>query len=296
MSDIEEKIRELFNNRKRTERLLLLEKARRGLPRNSLVFIGIANIAGYSWCGMGSLFKSKEDEILTFRAYLQDRLQYSLELGRFVKSPKKQKDWLDIGNDITFKEIEQLLKSRSQRFSGSAPRYVEGEEDGIPTLVYADNLSPEDWKSLSKGEDQKLRGQQFHRGKAERYPSIHWNFAWDKYVVGGFPDGITDRFVYEYKTTRNLGLLRYIKPVAHNQADLYGFFFKRDEKRVQVYIVDEERNETWQERVNKNQAETILGKFRRVDAGELPLPPQAWKCKSCEFKVACPIKPPSSTT
>ena len=290
MKNTEAKIRELLSDRKRIVSLLIFEKERRGLSKESLVFLGTANVADYSWCAMQSLFKSRREEADFFGAYLQDRLRYSLELGRIEKLPETQADWLDIGNDITLGDIERLLKSPFRQSLASGPRYVEIEKDGITTLVYADDLSPDELKSLPKIKDPKLRGEQLEKAKAERYPSIRWNFAWEKYVVVGIPDGITDRFVYEYKTTRNLGLLRYMKPVAHNQADLYGFFFKRDEKRIQVYIIDKNKTETWQDRVNKKQAETILEKFRRVDAGDLPLPPKEWKCKRCEFVLECPIR------
>jgi hypothetical protein len=80
-----------------------------------------------------------------------------------------------------------------------------------------------------------------------------------------------------------------VKPVAVKQADLYGFFFGRDEKRIQVYIVDKDETLTLQDRVNKNQAETILEKFKRADAGDLPLPPEEWKCKRCGFALECSI-------
>lgn len=287
MKDIERKIRESLTDRKLTESLLLLEKERKGASKDNLLFLGMANIAGYSWCAMQSLFKSRKDEIGFFIAYLKDRLLYSLELERITELPKRNEDWLEIGNDITLDDIENLLKSNSRQSAHLGTRYVELEKDGIPTLVPSDNLSPDEVNNLSKTVDPKLRGEQLEKVKAERYPSIRWNFTWDKYVIIGVPDGITDRFVYEYKTTKNTGTLRYLKSVVHNQADLYGFFFNRNEKRIQVYIIDIDKTETWQEKINKNQAKAILKKFRRVDAGELPLPPKEWKCKRCEFLSNC---------
>ena len=45
------------------------------------------------------------------------------------------------------------------------------------------------------------------------------------------PDGIADRFVYEFKSTKEL---KRMKPVAERQADLYGYFFRRKFKRIQI--------------------------------------------------------------
>jgi hypothetical protein len=77
-----------------------------------------------------------------------------------------------------------------------------------------------------------------------------WNFEWRGYVFVGVPGGITDKYVYEFKTTKS-GILNYSKVVAHQQADLYGFFFDRPKKRVQVLMVDTGEIETWDEKVDE---------------------------------------------
>jgi len=59
VKDIQAKITELLTDRKGIESLLSFEKARRGAPKDSMVFIGMANIAQYSWCAMQSLFRSR---------------------------------------------------------------------------------------------------------------------------------------------------------------------------------------------------------------------------------------------
>src|SRR5262249_9780357 len=73
------------------------------------------------------------------------------------------------------------------------------------------------------------------------------------------------------------------------QADLYGFFFRRPKKRVQILLVEEDATETWDEPVNGANAENTLASFARVDSGELPQPPPAWKCRLCDFRASCPI-------
>lgn len=305
MKDIERKIRELLADRNRIESMLLLEKERKGVSKDNLLFLGMANIAGYSWCAMQSLFKSRKDEIGFFIAYLEDRLRYSLELDRIAELPSDNNDLLKIGSNITFKDIQRLLKEKTKRAGGISDIITYAieftNENGVRVAIINPDLPLEEkqwhekqakFKNLrvaSPEEFPKVRGEFWGTTKAEKYPTIRWNFEWGKYVLVGVPDGITDKFVYEFKTTRNTGLLRYIKPVAHNQADLYGFFFKRGEKKIQIYIVDSDRIETWQDRINKSQAEAILEKFSRVDTGELPLQPKNWKCKHCEFKPKCPL-------
>jgi len=126
----------------------------------------------------------------------------------------------------------------------------------------------------------------------EQYPSIRWNFDWKEYIVVGIPDGITDRFVCEFKTSdKSLGFFRkWVWPVAMAQGDLYGHFFRREEKRVQVLLEREGRIETWQLGVDQKGALDTLERFRRVERRKKdPVPPAEWKCRRCEFKWKCAL-------
>ena len=58
-------------------------------------------------------------------------------------------------------------------------------------------------------------------------------------------------------------------------------------KRVQIYIVDEEITETWNESVDVTRAIDTLNKFKDVVEGIEPLPPKKWKCNNCAFKKEC---------
>lgn len=136
----------------------------------------------------------------------------------------------------------------------------------------------------------KLRGEIQQMIRAERYPTIRWNFVWHDYVVVGVPDGITDMFVYEFKNTASRFLCNYfIKPVALAQADLYGYFFRRGRKRVQIYVTEDGSTQTWDEAVSEERALETFSSFERISKGELAKPPKAWKCRSCEFTSSCPI-------
>jgi CRISPR/Cas system-associated exonuclease Cas4 (RecB family) len=283
---------------RRINELLRLWKIKRGVSESQLVFIGMANVANYYWCAVKSLLRSKGNEIEFFTAYLSDRISYSFELGLTSDMPTSVDGLLTVGEGIEFSDIERLLRKKA----GDHKRLITGaveDKDGKEVMVINPDIPAELKEELK--EDAKvrgihvidleeypmLRGMLIEGTRGEDYPSIRWNFKWGNYVVVGMPDGITDAFVYEFKTTRNEFLKRYIKPVALIQADLYGYFFKRGKKRVQIHIMEENRTETWEEDVDKANAMRMLSSFERVDKGEKPLPPKEWKCKSCELRVMC---------
>jgi len=294
-------------------KLLLLEKERRGIDYRQLLFVGMADIAGYYWCAMKSLLKNTEMETAFFGAYLQDRLVYSHQLGHIDRLPKKIEEWLEFGDEIRFEDIEVLLRKkaedRTSRPSTSEIRieFIDHmDDDGIVIRLINPKLSPQE-KEYYEQEAQakgirafswdspmappKLRGEMMQVTKAEHYPTIRWNFAWRNYMVVGVPDGITESFVYEFKTTRSSFLANYyLKPVALAQADLYGYFFRRPNKRVQIYIMDEGKTQKFDEPVSEQNALKTLSDFERLDKGELPKLPKPWKCKRCEFADSCPVK------
>jgi CRISPR/Cas system-associated exonuclease Cas4 (RecB family) len=120
----------------------------------------------------------------------------------------------------------------------------------------------------------------------EIYPTIRWNFKWHDYVIIGVPDGITKDFIYEYKRST---LSPYQLVVASTQADLYGYFFKRKRKRVQVYVKQHNYLKTYDEPVDEERALDALTKFEKVEKGEMPPPkPAEWKCRKCEYRTSCP--------
>ena len=302
MKKLEQKLNELLCSQQDLEKLLCLEKEMRGVDKEKLVFLGMANIAEYYWCAMKSFYKSKEGELGFFGAYLEDRIHYSYKLGLIEHIPKDKKKLLQIGNEISMSYIEKLLKEKSKSYiDGIRMAVTITDNNGIKVMVINPALSVEDrehWEGRAKIEGirvadleefPKIRGNFLQDSKAEDYPSIRWNFDWNDYVIVGVPDGITDSFVYEFKTTRNRFLMSFVKPVARTQADLYGFFFGRQKKRFQIYIVDEDVIETFDSEIDKNGAEGVLNKFKNVYEGFTPIPPKPWKCKKCEYKDACKL-------
>jgi len=295
----------LLGDKENLERLLHLEKQRRGVSKDVLVFIGMADVAAYYWCAMKSLYKNREMELTFFATYLYDRISYSLQLGLIKDLPQSPEKILEIGDEIEFSDIERLLAERSaSKITRIAIETTNASGDRI--MVVNPVFSLEEFDFLKQwAKDRKaqvvsldeapptVRGEIIADAKAEQYPTIRWNFAWDRYVVVGVPDGITSEFVYEFKSTRNRFLMNFLKPVALTQADLYGYFFKRNRKRVQIYVIEEDKTETWDTAVDTIRAESVLVKFKEMEMGFIPTPPRAWKCKSCEFAKSCILRPPN---
>jgi len=299
------------------KKLLCLEKRRRGVKENDLVFLGTANIASYYWCSAKSLYTSIEDEPRFFHVYLIDRIIYSFKLNRLRTIPTSYEELLEIGNDIEFDDITKLLK---QEIEQSESQATTNPHKGISTITTVDKNGnkvilinpylPEDelhfWIEYAREENIRIvdlkeappitRGMLLETIHAEQYPTIRWNYAWDKYVIISAPDGITDKFVYEFKTTKSRFMMPFIKPVAFTQADLYGYFYKRKEKRVQIYVVEENETLTWTLNVDVNNVKSVLEKFKAMDNGTIPPPPKVWKCKSCEFNDICIIKKKKNKT
>jgi CRISPR/Cas system-associated exonuclease Cas4 (RecB family) len=296
---------ELEMKREKLERLLSLEKERRGVNRGKLVFVGMANVAQYYWCAMQAVLRSRETEFLFFESYLHDRIQYAQDLELIDRLPKSDEALLSVGDEISFSDVEGLLREKAAQFRdarGAVLTEKAIDEHGKTVMVINPYVpvSPQFRERLegdakAKGirianleEFPKIQGKFLQAARAERHPTIRWNFAWEGYAVVGVPDGITDKFVYEFKTTGSRFLMHFNKPVAFAQADLYGYFFKRDRKRVQIYI-KEDAIETWEEEVDETAAIRVLENFKRVDGGWAPPPPKTWKCKSCEFRSVCEL-------
>jgi CRISPR/Cas system-associated exonuclease Cas4 (RecB family) len=260
-------LRDSAKLRDRLEELMRLEKRRLGLDEERLVFVGMANIAEYRWCPRRAILRSREDELMFFASYLYDRLAYSCELGLVRKSPASVSELLAIGDEVELSHVEELLRREAERLKGAV-----GGPRAPPPLT---QLSPIE------------RGRALEELLAERYPTIRWNFRWEGYVVVGVPDGITEDFVYEFKTTQSRFLLQYVKPVAFTQADLYGYFFRRRGKRVQIHVVEEGRTEAWEAPVDEANAVSILRAFKLADEGKPPPPAERWKCRRCKYRGKC---------
>jgi CRISPR/Cas system-associated exonuclease Cas4 (RecB family) len=308
MNDFLSAVERLVSDGRRTAGLLALEKRRRGVIDDRLLFVGVSNIASVRWCPMKAVLKSRAEELMFFSAYLADRLVYARLLGLIDCLPHSDRDLLSAGDEIGMTDVERLLRRLPARTEPEPRAYYEAVGPGGETAwVLSPDLSAVDRthfrelasragvRVLDLEDDPKVRGLVLEEMRAERYPTIRWNFAWERYVVVGVPDGITDDLIYEYKTTRSRYLGGHLLPTALVQADLYGLFFNRTGKRVQLYVVEEDATQTWDRPVDRNAAESALKEFRSVDEERRPRPPrERWKCRRCDVRTVCPICPLSS--
>ncbi len=302
----ETKLEKIVGNEKKLRKLLSLEKRRRGVSDDTLVFVGTSNVANHWWCTQKAVFQSKADEVMFFGIYLSDRITYAHQLGAVINLPTRSDQLLALGRDITLDKIEQLLQEKK----GERDEMQEGvslttlykthiDSEGKTTYLVNPFVSPEEIELIGVPESQLVydlekdpifRGEIYHERSSEKYPTIRWNFQWRYYTVIGMPDGLTDDFVYEYKTTRERFLFNFVKPVAVAQVNLYGYFFCRPRKRLQIYIIDEDRTETFEGAVDLKKAEETLEAFASVDAGGPAYPPKKWKCSKCEFRSTCHVR------
>lgn len=293
----------LTADRKRLERLLALEKKSRGLGADRLAFIGMANVAEHWWCTQKAVLKSRANEGMFFGAYLYDRIMCAHRLELINKLPRRDEALLDVGRELTLADREKLFESNEKDIEVVMEYEGVVDKSGERRAIINPDLPEDQRKSYERmaeakgrrvvsgsvNEEPLLRGERAHLSPPEKYPAFRWAFSWKGYTVVGVADGLTKQFVYEYKTTRNRYLFNFLKPVAFAQADLYGYFFQRPRKRVQIQIIEDTKTETFDEPINATRSEETLAAFARVEGGEPARPPKAWKCRRCEFKVTCPI-------
>jgi hypothetical protein len=305
MDDFLSSVERLISDARRLAGLLALEKRRRGVAGDRLVFVGVSNVAGVRWCPMKAVLKSRTDELMFFGAYLTDRLVHARLIGLIRDLPHDDQGLLKAGDEVGLADVERLLRRLPVRPPPQPWAYQEVVGPGgeaawalNPALSDAERAHCHEMacragvRVIDLEDDPKLRGLVLEEMRAERYPTVRWNFRWGPYVVVGVPDGITDGLIYEYKTTRSHYLGGQLLPVALAQADLYGYFFNRPAKRVQMYVVEEDQTRAWDLPIDRDAAESALQEFQAVDEGRRPTAPrERWKCRKCDVWAGCPVSP-----
>jgi CRISPR/Cas system-associated exonuclease Cas4 (RecB family) len=272
MPDLDALLPESFWDAHRLNSLLAKEKKRRKLAKSDLVFVGMHNVSQFWWCGMYAVLKSRANELEFFAAYLGDRIAYSLVLGRILSIPKKQDELLKVADSLCFREVSMLLTEPEQ-----VKKCISHVKARVEVL------------SQSEKVDQFEGGLEAEAKLAEDHPTFRWHFPHLELVLVGCPDGVTQDTVYEFKATSKQHFIGFTKPVALTQADLYGHFFGRKRKRVQIYVRDAEHIETFDLPVDSSRVMETLAKFVRTTKGELPRPPVKLKCVRCEYREGCAI-------
>ena len=130
---------------------------------------------------------------------------------------------MDMGNDITFQDVETIFKQQNpSNFQDIEADPGDDEIAEAPAGYFPVRQGNKiiGWiKPPEAGNDPFPRGHNRELISSEKYPTFRWNFEWSKFVVIGLPDGITDKFVYEFKSTKKRLLFNKALPFA--QADLY---------------------------------------------------------------------------
>jgi len=303
----DKEIEKILSDEGRVKKLLYLQKQKMGIDQNSLVFVGAANLAKYWWCAMQAVLHSKSEELSFFENYLYDRFSYAKTLIKKYKIPTKNEDILKVGDDITLKDINCLLEKKTVSSDYS---FTMGIEDESQKLMFVpSNVSQEEREILEEQAEidgYKIVTQEnipsvlndlspYSRGNiaenfiSKKFPTIRWNFRIGKYICIAVPDGITKDFVYEFKSVGNEYLLNFTKPIAMVQADLYGHFFKRGKKKVEIFKVKDKTTEIWEEKIDTEKVAYTVEQFTNVEKGKLPKLPISWKCKRCDYQSECPV-------
>lgn len=214
--------------------------------------------------------------------------------GEYDELSEYEREHIDADTLLSF--LEETSDLSSSIFTDTMPHLLEKLRVVIEDALRCGVIDPADILArleeaycLGAEIDPKERGIVLQEIWAKKYPTIRWHFLWGRYVVVGMTDGLTDDFVYEFKTTRARFMFRYVRPVAMAQADLYGMFFQRAEKRLELLSVEEGFLETISAPVNLEYAMETLRGFSAVEEGEPARPPKPWKCRSCEFRPSCPL-------
>jgi CRISPR/Cas system-associated exonuclease Cas4 (RecB family) len=140
----------------------------------------------------------------------------------------------------------------------------------------------------SIGRDRSGVGVGYQLIKSERYNTIEKYFKYKNRIFIGVPDGVTDKFCYEFKSAMNQFWSYFIKPVGITQANLYSFFFKKSNIRVQIYHRDTGKVELIEQACDIEKAKTDLKTVNGLLSGRLkPIPPNKVKCSICEFRRKC---------
>lgn len=265
---------------KRLAALLAIEKRRRGVSDNRIVFCGMADIAQSHWCQQLSVITARQMEPAYFHAYLSDRLSYAHKLGTIKKLPGDDESVLTVVSNISLSlsQIAQLFPET---------------ESSAPELV-ATRPGPR-WHDKGVRDDAMTRGILIEAFTEPRHPSFRWAFPYGDLIVIGAPDGLYQNLAYEFKTTKKRW---YIETAtgkrAKVQVNLYGYFFEREICRLCFSIGEEGIKETCDYRTNREAAERTLLRFSKDVNSNDPVPAAAndpeerRKCKRCDKHDVCP--------
>jgi CRISPR/Cas system-associated exonuclease Cas4 (RecB family) len=220
-------------------------------------FVGVATLAQYWWCDLKSVFLARELSEGNGWTYDTDILRYGKLLGHYPEDSQ----------GVFNKEDRELMLSKEKS---------QGWQDALKKVA---NIKLEGDKDVSTLN---------HWFRAEKHPTIRWEFKLGDYRVIALPDGVGVDFIYGFKVSDS-GFLRYVRGPAIAQASLYTMLFEREKIRLQFYLKDEDRVETVEQPYDKAEVDNTLKYFTDLEMGlKRPFRTKAlWKCRNCEYVVPC---------
>jgi CRISPR/Cas system-associated exonuclease Cas4 (RecB family) len=239
----------------------------RALKKRRVVrYLMVSNIAQQHWCHQFSIYRAVEKEkavellVKELREYPENKRKIKKDIMKYRYISEEE-----------LMELEGISEERGK------PWMVISSKRKNVYLPIPDDI-------LKVGEmEQKLY--------AERYTTVETFFVWKEYTIVACPDGISDDFCYEFKSTGNPFFYSYVKPVVLSQVHIYSYFYKKPKIRAQIRIRSAEDIETIEGRRDNTRVEKALDTMDKLLRGKIkPIPPAAWKCRKCEYTKRCSVK------
>lgn len=226
----------------------------------------VSNIAQQQWCHQFFIYRAIENE------------EGVKEVVRKLKGYPDNKINIDERNT----EYKYLAKDKLRELMGLSEN--EGQSRGLVEIVKDKVYLPTPSNALEAG----IREEHLF---AERYPTVRTFFTWKKYTVAACPDGISDDFCYEFKSTGNPWFYSYVKPIILTQVHMYSYFYRRGKIRAQIRIRSTEEIKIIEEPRDNTRVVKALHTMDRLLRGKIePIPPVFWKCRNCQYKNRCPVR------
>lgn len=256
-----------------SKELMKLEKQRLGFNQNDLVFVSAGDFSKFYWCPMQTYFSLKQNETKKFEGYLLDKIQYSFELGDLKKLPQTKNELLSIGDKIKLKDIYQLLKQKKYSNIKTQEQIIDAK------------------KQLKQCTLQTEKGHYLETIYAQTFSQIHWFVKYKNFIFTCEPDGISEEFVYEFKSSKNTYFSKQSMQKAKLQTDIYAVCFNQKNKRIDQLITSTNKIQKIEESLNIKRLDFVIEQINNIIKGVLPSPPyQKFKCNNCEYKNECTIK------
>jgi hypothetical protein len=220
---------------------------------------------------------TREDRDMFAKMTIKDfDLGGKTDIGKWFRDFIKRNNIKSPVLEINEEDIEDLMIKNSNKDSTVKNQYL---KNPYLDFIYVYNT-----------QDDLKRGIYHQKMYSERYPTMRYHFRWKDYIIETIPDGITNEFCYEFKSTKKKDYIPNVKKVAAAQAHLYSYFFKRPKVRIQIYAMDVYKKFTFDEKADYKFAEEILEKFDKLISGSLKIENVPfWKCYNCEYKDKCEI-------